>query len=288
MKTLWSIESIVQCGMIVFATATLSHGADLSPAGWPKAERERLEKLESQTWSPLKAESFEGHGGMVSATVSPLAVFAGIQALKLGGNAADTAAATALTQITTQLGSVVSYAGLFTMVYYDAKTHKVYSMDAGYNSYLKETDSKTIPVSDLGPLAESLRPNRPKGAIKGRETLVPGFMAGVEAMHGRFGRLPFRDLFQPALWYAEHGVRISPILQWLFHPSSKGAVPHAGRSAVHAQEGGGEMPKAGDLFLQADLGKTLKAVGEHGSRYMYTGPVGSRLREDRPARRRAK
>ena len=45
---------------------------------------------------------------------------------------------------------------------------------------------------------------------------MPGFMAGVEAMHGRFGRLPFRDLFEPAVWYAEHGVRISPALSYYF------------------------------------------------------------------------
>ena len=40
----------------------------------------------------------------------------------------------------------------------------------------------------------------------GRKTLVPGFMAGIEAMHKRFGSLPFGKLFEPAIWYAEHGV----------------------------------------------------------------------------------
>ncbi|MEI9984796.1 MAG: gamma-glutamyltransferase [Aliidongia sp.] len=34
-------------------------------------------------------------------------------------------------------------------------------------------------------------------------------MAGTQAMHDRFGKLPFDTLFQPALWYAEHGVTIS-------------------------------------------------------------------------------
>ena len=38
-----------------------------------------------------------------------------------------------------------------------------------------------------------------RGERKGRETLVPGFMAGIEAMHSRFGRLPFADLFEPAI-----------------------------------------------------------------------------------------
>ena len=166
--------------------------------------------------SPLEKRRIEGTGGLVSATVSPIAVYAGIQALELGGTAADAAATTALTQIATQLGSVVSYAGVFTMVYYDAKTRKVYSMDAGYNSYLSETDPKSIPVSDLGPVLVKFVPKPTEGGAKGRETLVPGFMAGVEAMHGRFGRLPFRELFEPAVWYAERGIRISPALQYYF------------------------------------------------------------------------
>ena len=54
---------------------------------------------------------------------------------------------------------------------------------------------------------------------KGRETLVPGFMAGIEAMHARFGRLPFADLFEPAIWYAERGVIVNPPLAGFFnHP----------------------------------------------------------------------
>jgi gamma-glutamyltranspeptidase/glutathione hydrolase len=245
----------------------------LSPANWPQAERERLEKLESQSWSPLEAQSVEGSGGIVSATVSPVAVYAGIQALKCGGNAADAAATTALTQVTTQLGSVVSYAGVFTMLYYDAKTQKVHSMDAGYNSYLKETDPLSIPVCDLGPVQIKSAAKPAEGGAKGRETLVPGFMAGVEAMHSRFGRLPFRDLFEPAAWYAEHGVRISLPLQKFFMLRAKylSRTPEGQR---FLRQGGNEMPMAGDLFVQSDLTKTLKAVSEQGSRYMYTGQWG--------------
>ena len=194
---------------IALAGASSSYGGDLSPDRWPKAERERLEKLESQTMSPLEARSVDGRGGLVSATASAIGAYAGAQALRHGGNAADAAVTTALTQVATQLGSVVSYAGIFTVVYYDAKSHKVYSMDAGFNSYLEETDPKSIPVSDLGPLPVNGAPKATEGGAKGRETLVPGFMAGVEALHKRFGRLPFRDLFEPAIWYAEHGVRLS-------------------------------------------------------------------------------
>lgn len=34
---------------------------------------------------------------------------------------------------------------------------------------------------------------------------MPGFKAGVEAAHDRFGKLPFSALFEPAIYLAEHG-----------------------------------------------------------------------------------
>ncbi len=129
----------------------------------------------------------EGKSGLVVATMSPIAVNAGMEALRQGGTAADAAATVALTQITTALGSYVSYAGILQLVYYDAKSGKVSTMNAGWNSYLGETDPKSIPVDDLGPLAFGTKPT--EGA-EGRKTLVPGFMAGIEQMHKRFGRLP--------------------------------------------------------------------------------------------------
>jgi gamma-glutamyltranspeptidase/glutathione hydrolase len=271
MKFPFTLKSVVPVG--ITALATMSYAADLSPANWPKAERERLEKIEAETWwSPLEAKAFESEGGIISATVSPIAVYAGVQALKAGGNAADAAATTALTQVTMQLGSVVSYAGIFTMLYYDAKDHKVYSMDAGYNSYLHETDPGTIPVSDLGVLIKSA-PKVIEGGAKGRQTLVPGFMAGVEAMSSRFGHLPYRDLFAPAVWYAGHGVRISTVLQYDFAFRAK-CLSLTSEGQQFMRQAGNELPKLGDIFVQPELARTLKAVSENGSRYMYSGQWG--------------
>ena len=36
-------------------------------------------------------------------------------------------------------------------------------------------------------------------------------MAGVEAAHNRFGKLPFRELFAPATYDAENGFRLHAI-----------------------------------------------------------------------------
>ena len=131
--------------------------ADLSPEKWPATERERAEKQEAAGWTPLAASSISSRNGVVSAISSPIAVQAGVETLRHGGNAADAAATVALTEIATQLGSVVSFAGIMSLVYYDAKSGKVYSLDAGYNSYRNETEPETIPVADLGPLNDAVQ-----------------------------------------------------------------------------------------------------------------------------------
>jgi len=265
------MRMISMMATIALLNAHGANAANLSPSQWPAVERSKLEQQERQSFSPAETQLIEGSAGLVSATVSPIAVYAGAEALRRGGSAADAAATTALTQITTQLGSVVSYAGIFTMVYFDAKTHKVYSLDAGYNSYLHETDPGTIPVGDLGPLSGALKPT--VGGAKGRETLVPGFMAGLEAMHRRFGRLPFKDLFAPALWYDEHGVPVSPHLLKFFDLRAKFlARTPEGRSFL--AQAGGDYPKEGALFIQPELAKTLRTISEQGARYMYTGRWG--------------
>ena len=247
-------------------------GADLSPDKWKPEEKARAEKAEMAPW-PSLARVVEGKSGLVAATMSPVAVHAGVEALRQGGTAADAAATVALTQITMALGSYVSYAGILQLVYYDAKSGKVSTLNAGWNSYLGETDPKSIPVDDLGPLAFGTKPT--EGA-EGRKTLVPGFMAGIEQMHKRFGRLPFRELFQPAIWYAENGVAISPTLGKFFSMREK-YLSRTAEGRAFMSQAGDALPKSGERFVQTELAKTLRAVTKSGSSYMYTGAWGEQF-----------
>ena len=260
------IATIVVYGLLV---PQLCLGQDLSPSKWKPNEKAQAEQSEMMPWPP-QAKIVEGNSGLVAATMSPIAVRAGVEALRQGGTAADAAATVALTQIATALGSYVSYAGVLELVYYDAKSGKVSSLNAGWNSYLGETDPKSIPVDDLGPLAFGIKPTQ---GAEGRKTLVPGFMAGIEAMHKRFGKLPFKELFAPAIWYAENGVTISPTTATFFKTREQFLARTAEGRAFMNQAGDG-LPKSGDRFVQADLAKTLRAVAANGSQYMYAGPWG--------------
>jgi gamma-glutamyltranspeptidase/glutathione hydrolase len=265
------MKRLLFLGMTLTMTGTGALAVNLAPTTWPVESRQQAERTEAQTWAPRKMRSFRSRNGLISAVASPVAVLAGIEALRQGGNAADAAATVALTQITRELGSVVSYAGIMTMLYYDAKTGQVTYLNAGYDSYQRETDPKTIPVGDLGPLNFGRKPSL--GGKLGRQTLVPGFMAGIQALHDRYGKLPFRVLFQPAIWYARHGVTVSPILASFFKMREKplSSTP-AGRRFL--RQAGDALPKAGDRFVQNGLAHTLKEVADHGAAYMYTGAWG--------------
>ena len=268
------IASAAVLVLLATSRSATTAAVDLLPSHWPAEARQKAEQVERERWDPATAHVVTGKNGVISATVSPVAVLAGTYALEQGGTAADAAATVALTQVARQLGSVVSYAGIMTMLYYDSKSGRVYSMDAGYDSYRGETDPASIPNADLGSLGAitGLAPP-PAGAAVGRETLVPGFMAGIEAMHKRFGKLPFKSLFTPAIAYAKNGVTVSPHLAGFFAMrASVLAKTPEGQLFLH--QAGNDLPKAGDNFVQPDLAKTLAGVAEHGASYMYTGAWG--------------
>ncbi len=276
----FNLTVVMYAGLLAPFLVRPVHAADLSPARWPAAERERAEKREAAGWTPAAACSISSKNGVISAIASPIAVQAGVMVLRDGGTAADAAATVALTEITTELGSVVSYAGIMSLVYYDAKTPKVYSLDAGYNSYRNETDPNTIPVADMGSLNAEVQAVRGKGASgpttaaangKGRETLVPGFMAGIEAMHKRFGRLPFSAVFEPAIWYAERGVIVNPPLAGYLQLRRRflDRTPE-GRRFLH--QAGNDLPKRGDRFTQPELSSLYGRPAEPIRLQYFAGP----------------
>jgi gamma-glutamyltranspeptidase/glutathione hydrolase len=253
------------CAVLLSGSAM---GSDFSPASWPNENRQKAEQAEWLSWAPLTNSVRSGEEGVVAATVSPVAVEAGVQMLRKGGTAADAAASIALTQVTTQLGSVVSYAGIMTLVYFDARSGKVWSLDAGYGTYRGETDPASIPTSDISALTGGVPPAPGPGL--GRQTLVPGFMAGVEAMQKRFGRYGLREALQPAIWYAENGIKISAPLAYFFTARQK-QLMRTPEGRAFLGQAGNTLPQSGDNFRQNALAETLRTVANDGARTMYTG-----------------
>src|SRR5262245_19540480 len=230
-----------------------SSGGKMSPEAWPPGELEKYWELQRDYNRPHPA--VESDKGMVAVTHDAFSARIGLEALQQGGSAADAALATSLAQIALDAGAVTSYAGILTMVYYDAAGKKVYSLNACYNTVLEEREPLTIPGG---------------GKPSGRTALVPGFFAGVQAAHDRFGKLPFASLFDPAIYLAEKGFVVDPVLSaWInMRKDVLSRLPETKRAFAKQD---GEFYKAGDRFKQPQLAETLRKVAAQGTDYIYQG-----------------
>jgi gamma-glutamyltranspeptidase/glutathione hydrolase len=242
----------------------------LSPEDWGKEELNKYHHMltQAQVPNPLAV----GTQGAVTGTYSAPAMRAGLEALKQGGSAADAAMTTAITQVTLCGGAWVSYTGILSMIYYDASTNKVYDLNAGYNTVRGENDPTSIPAAN-GLLTEPYG-----GKPSGRATLVPGFMAGVQAAHDRFGKLPFNALFEPAIYYAEEGFDISPYLAE-FMQSRRDVLSRRPDTRRIFTKADGSLLAASHRLRQPELARTLRRVAEQGAKYMYEGEWAGRFVE---------
>ncbi len=237
----------------------------VAPDGWTKDDLDRYLTLENeQAWIGEELQrSAVTSKAMIAGTSGPLAIHAGLEILKQGGNAADAALTTSLAQIALTAGATVSYAGIMNVVYYDADSAKVYTLNAAYNTVEEETEPLSIPAF---------------GQHSGRTALVPGFMAGVQALHDRFGTLEFEKLFGPAIWIAESGVPFPGIVaSWLNHVGH--FVTRLPESERIFTKDNGDFYEAGELFRQPELAATLRRVAQDGAAYMYTGEWARRFAE---------
>ncbi len=243
---------------------------DLSPAGWPPGEWEEYLAMEEiqHPGNPLA----RGSRGAVTGSYHPHAHRAGLEALRQGGSSVDAAMTTSLTQIALGAGAVVSYFGILSMVHYDAASDGIVTLNAGWNAVRGEHDPMSIPgTMGMGSDEEMYGSDEPSG----RTALVGGFMRGLEAAHDRYGKLPFKDLFAPAIHVAEAGIPFNSTLAGYLEPR-KHSLSRLPESKAIFTNPDGSWIEEGQPFRQEALARTLAAIAEQGADYMYTGPWAER------------
>jgi gamma-glutamyltranspeptidase/glutathione hydrolase len=212
---------------------------------------------------------------MVVASSGDGAAAAGIELLKRGGTAMDAAMAVAMAQPCHAMGSFVSYAGHITLVYFEASSGKVYSLDGGFNTVRGENNPLTIPAP-AGDLVASSHAG-PASTPSGRTALVPGFFAGVEAAHKRFGKRPFAEIVAPGIRCAEQGFALTPYDYGLIRARHEVLERLPETKAIFTRPDGSNY-QVGDLFKQPALARTLRAVSRQGARqYIYRGAWGKKF-----------
>lgn len=256
--------------MVAIATgAGQPADGSLSPDRWAG---DYAQFLRAQDVDRTEAGVAAGRQGAVTVAYNGLAARAGLEALKHGGNAMDAALTAALTQVALTAGAPISYFGILSLVYYDANTGKVYTMNAEWNTVRAEVDPMSIP----GSLNMSSEAGLRGTAVSGRTALVGGFMKGVGAAHQRFGRLPFKAIFDPAIYVADHGMPVTQHLADKFVFRAEDLKRLSQTRAVFTKPDG-TFYTHGEVFRQPALAKTLRAVAAEGTDYMYKGPWAQKL-----------
>lgn len=184
---------------------------------------------------------------------------AGYRILKAGGNAFD--AFVTVTAVENVLSSgEVTLAGLLSTLIYHAKFDRVIYLDGGFNS-----------VSDREGTPD---PEKPE---PGKWIMVPGVIAGLEAISKRYGRLALSELLEPAIQIARNGFIIDEL-----HAKRIKAGAEKLRSTDYGRRTyfpGGTQLKPGDILKQPELANFLKAVARQGAAYMYEGEWALRCME---------
>jgi gamma-glutamyltranspeptidase/glutathione hydrolase len=104
---------------------------------------------------------------------------------------------------------------------------------------------------------------------------VPGVVAGWTLLHDDFGRQPFADLLAPAARAAEEGMPVAELVaaEWAASETTLQAHDETARTYLP----GGAPPKAGDVFTNRALARTLRHVGEHGRQAVYEGEIAAAI-----------
>ncbi|PJJ71013.1 gamma-glutamyltranspeptidase/glutathione hydrolase [Diaminobutyricimonas aerilata] len=209
-----------------------------------------------------------GSGGAVS-SVDPLASRIGVEVLRLGGNAADAAVATAAALgVTEPYSAGIGGGGYF--VYFDAATGEVSTIDG------RETAPAGItPDAFIDPATGAPYRFTPELVSSGVSVGVPGTLATWEAATERFGTSSLRLLLAPSIALAAKGFRVDETFrqQTLDNKARFAAFPDTAKLFLP----GGDAPKVGSTFRNTDLAKTYGLIALRGTDEFYEGRIADEI-----------
>ena len=195
----------------------------------------------------------------IVATSQTLASQAGAQVLQRGGSAVDAAIAANAVLGVVEPESCGIGGDLFA-IYWDAKTGKLTAINA----------SGWAPAAlNIAALQALGNDKMPLDGI--HSVTVPGAVDGWAKLHGRFGKLPWKDLFQPAIYFASHGYPVTEIISGAWAMEKKKLSKDV--NARHLFLPGGETPKAGQVFRDPQMADALRLIAEQGPAAFYKGPI---------------
>jgi gamma-glutamyltranspeptidase/glutathione hydrolase len=199
----------------------------------------------------------------IAATSQTLASEAGAQILAKGGSAVDAAiAANAVLGLVEPMMDGIG--GDVFAIYWDAKSGKLTGLNGSGPAprglspkLLAEKGVKTMPAAGI------------------HSVTVPGAVDGWAKMHQKFGKLPWKDLFQPAIAYAEEGFPVTEAIAEAW--SSAGKKLKTYDESARLFWANGKAPVEGDVFRNPDLARAYRLIAEKGPEAFYKGEIAAAI-----------
>ena len=215
--------------------------------------------MTNTTFSSRRSPVYSRRG--IVSTSQPLATAAGIEILSKGGNAADAAVAAAAALNVTEPTSTGIGGDMFAL-YFDAQTKQVTALNGSGRAPSALTIDR---LKREGLFAESLPP------FHAHTVTVPGACAGWCDLIAKHGSRSMSEILAPAIRLADEGFPVAPLTA---HFWSRGADRQL-KSALNGRELtiDGRAPKAGEIFRNPGLAKTLSVVAEKNAEGFYQGQI---------------
>ena len=220
---------------------------------WPSTAADRITGRAFATRSEVIAPK------AMAATSHPLATQIALDVMKQGGSAVDAAiAANAALGLMEPTGNGMG--GDFFAIIWDPKTKKLH----GYNGSGRSPKSLTLEyfqqkgITDIpptGPLPVS----------------VPGTVDGWFALHGRFGKLPMRQVLAPTIRYAREGHPVAETVAYYWGRSVPRLSKYPGFKEHFTIDG--RAPRTGELWKNPSLANTLQKLADGGRDAFYKGDI---------------
>ena len=227
-----------------------------------------------------RARPFEANSQMVVAA-NPHATAAGVEMLEAGGSAVDAAIAVqaVLSMVEPQSSGIGG--GAFLLHYGPGESASAgASANAGatrgeLSAYQGRERAPAAGHRDMFLAEDGSALPFPQVAWGGASVGVPGVMRMFELAHADHGRLPWAQLFEPAIRLAEQGFEISPRLYFLLDRSANFAQPRGFRSHYY-DEDGAALP-VGTVLVNQDYAQSLRAIARNGADEMYEGDLANAI-----------
>ena len=195
------------------------------------------------------------------AAANPLATDAGLQVLRAGGSAIDAAVAVQMVLTLVEPQSSGIGGGAFML---HSTGNKVEAFD-GRETAPAGVDEKLFIGADGKPMAFI------DGVVGGRAVGVPGTVKMLETAHQQYGKLPWAQLFVPAITLAESGFKVSPRLATLL--KNEVHLKKDPAAAAFYYKADGTALEAGELLKNPALADVLRQIAARGANAMHEGAI---------------